>query len=131
MDAEMKAKIIVAAIFFAIIIAVRYISYMAKVDKIEKKKTNKKGKEVAIIEVQYLYFKYKIVRERLYNNKFAILFSVINAFIICCTFIFISIIPLHFMFQVLIGFVMLMGLIYSIYGIVGNILSKRGYKDEL
>ena len=50
-----------------------------------------------------------------------------NAFIISFTVVVLYILDLFIIWQFLIGFILLVGLIYSIYEIYGNILVKKGY----
>ena len=131
MDIVTKARIVVTVLAFIIILFVSYVMYVNKMKKIQAgKKNKKKNTEIRIMEVQYLYYKHKIVKERLYTKKFALLFSFINSLIICATFLTIELLPWHFGFRMLLGFAMLLGFIYSIYGIIGTILVKRGYKNE-
>ena len=125
-----KIKIIIAIIAFVLVFFALYINNLSKISKIKKGKKKKNNKEVILVETQYLFFKYKIIRERLYTKKYALIFALINSTIIVTTFLVIELIPWHFAFKMLIGFVLLLGLIYSIYGIIGSILVKRGYQNE-
>ena len=129
MNLSWKVKFIIALIAFIIIVIADFIILTIKMKNILKGKKKKKG-DIIVIEVQYLFFKYKIVKERLYNAKFASIFALINSFIICATFLVTEIVSWHLLFKLLLGFVFLMGLIYSLYGILGSILVKRGYKNE-
>jgi len=122
--------IISSVIAFVVIFIILFLLNVAKIDKIKKGKKKRNNKDVFLIEVQYLFYKYKINKERLYTRGYAALFAFINAFIISVTFWAIELIPWHLAFKMLIGFVLLMGFIYSIYGILGSILVKRGYQDE-
>ena len=127
---DKNVMIISIVIAFIIIFLVLFVFNVSKLSRIKKGKKKRNNKEVFLIEAQYLFFKYKIRKERLYTLGYAALFAFINSFIISATFWAIELIPWHFAFRMLIGFVMLMGFIYSIYGIMGNILVKRGYQDE-
>ena len=131
MDLSTKIKIGVSIIAFIIILFVSYVVIISKINNIKKgKKTKRKKEEIKILEVQYLHYKFHIPKERLYSKKLALLFSFINSVIICTTFVTIELLPWHFAFRMLLGFVLLLGFIYSIYGILGAILVKRGYQDE-
>ncbi|MCR5787938.1 MAG: hypothetical protein K6G37_02520, partial [Bacilli bacterium] len=54
--------------------------------------------------------------------------SLINGFIISVTVTVISNIKLHIAWQLLIGFALVFGLIYSVYEIYGRHLVKKGWK---
>lgn len=126
-----KITLIITAVAFIIVCLFLFLLNVNKINKIKKGKKKRNKKEIFLIEAQYLNYKYKIKKDRLYTNKFAFLFAFINAFIISVTFAVIELIPWHFAFKMLIAFALLLGFIYSIYGIMGNILVKRGYQDEL
>lgn len=132
MSAEMFVKVFIAVFAFLVFIIVFFTLNITTLTKIEKgKKSKKKGKELYLTEAQYLYFKYKINKKRLYNRKFAIIFALINSAIISITIFVIEMLPMRMEFGLVIGFVFLIGFIYSVYGIMGSILVKKGYQDEL
>ncbi|MBP5684120.1 MAG: hypothetical protein J6X02_02560, partial [Bacilli bacterium] len=80
MSAEMFVKVFIAVFAFLVFIIVFFTLNITTLTKIEKgKKSKKKGKELYLTEAQYLYFKYKINKKRLYNRKFAIIFALINS----------------------------------------------------
>ena len=57
--------------------------------------------------------------------------ALINSFIIAFVSTVISAIPAHVVWQLLVGFVLIFGLIYALYEIYGRILVKKGWgKDE-
>jgi hypothetical protein len=96
-----------------------------------RKLKNKKKKNNEIMEVNYLVGKFKLDKKKLFNKKVTLICSLINAFIISSVVTIISNIKLKMMWQLLIGFVLLFGLIYSLYEIYGRILVKKGkYKNE-
>ncbi len=127
---ENELKILITVIAFVVIIFVRYVIYLVSVDKIKKGK-KKKNKEINIIEVRYLNVKNKINKERLYTKGFALLFSTIDSFIICSAFLILELLHWALVFKMMLGLILVMGLIYSLYGILGNFLEKRGYQNEL
>ena len=129
-------------IFFGILMILVFVvdyffinlkKYNQIVNKGKKKVTNKKKKEVSseIGELNYLVAKFKLDKKKI-NYKSAILWiSFINAFIISFVSTVISAIPGHIIWQLLVGFVLIFILIYSLYEIYGRILVKKGWgKDE-
>ena len=106
-----------------ILIVLSIIFYLIDLRKISSKKKKKKE----ILEIKYLVNYYNIKKERILNKKFLLFTSIINAFIIAIVFFIITLIPLKTVWQLLIGFVLLFGLIYSIYGIIGKVLVIKGY----
>ena len=126
--------LIISIIAFFIIFLFSYTFSMNKANIILKKKKRKKNakKEIKIFGVTYLVLKFKLKKERLLTKKIIMIISLLEAFIISLVFFVINFLPLKMIWQMLIGFVLLFGLIYSIFGIFGSILLKRGYdKDEL
>ena len=92
-------------------------------------KKKKKNKKYEIIEVKYLVLTYGLSKEKLLTPKIIFLTSIIDAFIIALVFLIVMLLPWKIYWQLLVGFVLLMGLIYSLYGILGKILVKKGYKE--
>ena len=56
--------------------------------------------------------------------------SLIDAFIISFVFVVITIIPWDMGFSMLLGFVLLFGLIYALYEILGRVLVKKGWSKN-
>ncbi|MBQ6686906.1 MAG: hypothetical protein IJN03_00090 [Bacilli bacterium] len=116
-------------------INLRKYNLMFKKAKNTKKKLTKKStkkKEVKEFgEVNYLVGKFKLDKKKI-NYKSVILWTaIINSFIISFVSTVISAIPAHMIWQLLVGFVLIFALIYSLYEIYGRILVKKGWgKDE-
>lgn len=125
----MNYDYLIAGVAFVCIWIVLYLLNIKKTTAILKNKRNKKNKETIITEYKYLCSKFGINIKNLLNKKMAIVISFIDAFIITVVFLIIMLIPLKMMWQLLIGFVLLFGLIYSIYEILGRMLVKKGYKE--
>lgn len=126
--------LIISIITFFIVFLLSYMFSMNKVNNILKNKKSKKSKkkEIKIFGVTYLVLKFNLKKERLLTKKMILIISLLEAFIISTVFFVISFLPLNPIWQMLIGFMLLFGFIYSIFGIFGSILLKRGYdKDEL
>ena len=118
-----KENTIIAVIFFAIMVIFFYFRNVLKLAN--QKKKRKKDSE--IIEVKYLCITNDIDRNKLLSNKMMIVFSIINAIIVDFVFIIVMLIKVPIFVRFIIGLVLFLGLIYSIYGILGKYLLKRGY----
>ncbi len=119
MSTEMIVNIVLSAIAFIFVFLFFYIRDMRRL-KSKKKKV--------ITEVKYLMLRNNIKEEYLLNKGFLALTAFINAFIISAVFFFIEVLHWHILFKLMLGFVLTLALIYSIYGILGNILEKRSEK---
>ena len=124
------SKVEAAAILFGILFVIIFIldyflvnrRYLKRVDK------NKKVKEIT--EVSYLVSKFKLDKKKLQVNKLMIVIAIINAFIIALVSVSVMLIKINIILQLLIGFVLLIGLIYSLYEILGRILVKEGFEKD-
>lgn len=125
----MNYDYIIAGIAFVCIFIVLFVFNTKRTKDMLKNKKSKKNKELFITEYKYLCNKFNININNLLTKKMAFVISIIDSFIITIVFLVIMLIPLAIMWQLLIGFVLLFGLIYSIYEIVGRILVKKGYKE--
>ena len=80
-----------------------------------KKSKKTKKKEKPLMEIEYLCNKFKLNRNKLNYNEFMFTFPLINSFIITIVTLILELIRIPFIFRLLIGFVLLLGLIYAIY----------------
>lgn len=110
-----KETLIVSIVAFIIIFIFCYISDLRKL----------KAKKDNILEIKFLTSSYDVLAKHLLNKGFIVLISFINSLIITITFIVIELLNLKIMYKMMLGFVLCIGLIYSIYGILGKILEKR------
>ncbi|MBE6155283.1 MAG: hypothetical protein E7164_00825 [Firmicutes bacterium] len=125
----MKLDFIIALIAFVSITLFIDVSYMRKISP--SKSTKRKKKEAReIIEIRYLIISHNLKKEKLLNPKIILLISLIDALIITTVFLVIVLIPYSIIWQLMAGFVLLLGLIYSIYNILGMILYKKGYGEK-
>lgn len=124
-----KMNLFIAIFGLIIISVVLIIINLRKLRLINKNKKRKNG-EYKFLELLFLQYKYNIDQSKLLNKKFIILISIINALIISITFYISSLFNVNYVFQLLIAFVLVFGLIYSIYGIMGSIFIKKGYIYE-
>ncbi len=119
-------------IFIALFIIVFVVDYFLinkrKLNLIKTKGVTKKGKRKKIkniSEVDYLSAKFKLDTKKLDMDKMIIVISIINAFIISIVSSVIMLMPFAIMWQMIIAFVLLFGLIYALYEIYGRHLKKK------
>ena len=82
------------------------------------------------MELNYLISKFKLDKNKILYKPVCLYCSLFNGFIISLTVTIISNIKLKMMWQLLIGFVLLFGLIYSVYELYGRHLVKKGWKKK-
>ncbi len=110
-------------IYFGIIFIIVFLFYFLLLNRIKLKKQNYNK----IGEINYLIKKFKLDPKKINYQATANIVALINAFIISFTCVAITIFEMKLMWQLLIGFVLLFSLIYSIYEIYGRILVKKGW----
>lgn len=119
-------------IFMALFIIVFVVDYFLinkrKLNLIKNKGVTKKGKRKKIkniSEVDYLSAKFKLDTKKLDMDKMIIIISIINAFIISIVSSVIMLMPFAIMWQMIIAFALLFGLIYALYEIYGRHLKHK------
>ena len=128
---EIQISIISGIITLIIVFIVDYfLILLPKCKIINGKKTKKKDKKVYIVELQYLINRFNLDIKKIDLDYVIKWIAFINAFIIALTSSVIMLIPWHMIFQLLVGFVLLLGLIYSLYEIYGRHLVKKGWKKQ-
>lgn len=125
----MYIDLIIAAVAFVIISVFLYFFYLKKIT-VSKSKKKKKKEAREIIEIRYLVLTYNLNKEKLLKPSIILLISILDALIITGVFLVVVHIPYAIIWQLLAGFVLLLGLIYSIYNILGRILVKKGYDKK-
>ena len=90
----------------------------------------KKRKYTSIGELNYLLKKFNLDRKKLPVRKMLLVFSLLDALIMAFTASFITALPINTIFQMLVGFVLLFALIYSLYEIYGRHLENKYKKKE-
>lgn len=123
MKDQIMINSIISLVAFVIIFGFFYLRDLKRLNS--KKKKDKKNQ---IVEIKYLMLRNNIKEEYLLNKGFFALTAGINAFIISSVFFLIEMLNWHIVLKLMLGFVLTLGLIYSIYGILGNILEKRSNK---
>jgi len=90
----------------------------------------KSRKKREIGEVTYLLKKFSLDEQKLSIRSMLLWISIFDAFIISFVGTFIILLPVSFIWQLLIGFVLLFALIYAIFELYGRYLVKKGYQKE-
>ena len=119
-------------VFIVVFLVNYFLIYNYGYNSIKKQKKKKRQKKIE----EYIGFSYIIPKFNLDINKMNLnisflLLSLINAFIIGLVFVIIYLIPWSLSFRMLLGFVLLFGLIYSLYEILGKIFVKKGWKKDV
>lgn len=100
-------------------------------ENIKKQKSKKKNKKLEeFVGLSYLIPKFKLDINKMNLNYVFFMVSLIDAFIISFVFVVITIIPWDMGFSMLLGFVLLFGLIYALYEILGRGLVKKGWSKN-
>ena len=131
----MNEYLLSVCIFIALFIIVFVVDYFLinkrKLNLIRNKGVTKKGKQKKIkniSEIDYLSFKFKLDTKKLDMDKMIIVISIINAFIISIVSSVIMLMPFAIMWQMIIAFALLFGLIYALYEIYGRHLKRKEEK---
>ena len=125
-------------VFLIVYIFCYYIAGRIKVPKEQNKdKTTSKGKKVKkekpfkyTNEGKLMIIRYNLDEKKVDYQELLRWTSFCNAFVISLTSTIICSIPLKMYYQLAIGFVILFGLIYSIFEIVGRHLNKKWGKEN-
>ena len=126
---DYKLSICLSIIAFIIVFIVDYFFInKKKLTLIKNKGITKKGKKKKIKnigELDYIIAKFKLDFKKINSDKVIIWISLINSFIISTVSFIIMILPFKIMWQMLIAFILLFCLIYSLYEIYGRYLRKK------
>ena len=125
----MDISIIIGIITFIVVLIVDYYFVLIpKYNIIQGKKTKRKSNNNTIMEVQFLVSKFKLNDSKIDYKYLLKRIAFLNALIISFTSTIIMYIPLKMMWQLLIGFVIVFGLIYALYELLGRHLVRKGWK---
>jgi hypothetical protein len=113
-------------IFFIILFVILFLIYALRTLIKTRRKTLKN-----MGEITYLINRFKLDEKKLNYKSLAYIVSFINSFIISLSSSLISAINLYYIWQLMIGFVLLISLIYSLYGILGVILKRKGMSKNV
>ena len=125
---EFNITIASGIITFIVIFLIDYfVILVPKCHYLQGKKKKTKKKEVTIMELQYLQNKFKLDLFKVDLDYVIKWFAFLNSFIIALTSTIIMLIPLNMILQLIIGFVLLIALIYALYELFGRHLVKKGW----
>ena len=104
-----------------------YVYYKLGYRSMFKKKKKKRNKKIEdFIGISYFVIRYKLDISKCNLNLLFGVLSLVNAFIITVVFMIINLLDWDLPFSMLLGFVLLFGLIYAMYEILGKYLDKKG-----
>lgn len=118
----MKEKIIINVIYFVVSYLIIFLLYSLVINR--KKKSYKDATKQ--MDILYLVNKFKLNTKKTKYNTMKWITNIINPLIISITFIIVTNIK-SFILGIMIGFLVMMMLIYSIYEIIGRILKKKEF----
>ncbi len=126
---EYLVSLLIFIILFIIVFLVDYfLINKRKLNRIKSKGLTKKGKTKkikSISEIDYMTAKFKLDPKKLNLDKIIIGISILNAFIISIVSSIVMIMPFAIMWQLIIAFALLFGLIYALYEIYGRHLKHK------
>ena len=126
---EYLLSVCIFIVLFMIVFLVDYfLINKRKLDVIKNKGVNKKGKKKKIkniSEIDYLTAKFKLKEKELDMEAMIIVISLINAFIISIVSSIVMLMPFAIMWQMIVAFALLFGLIYCLYEIYGRHLKHK------
>lgn len=126
---ELEITVIWAIVIFVLTFLINFFGILCRgLRKLRNKKYKKKIKEIKdFAGMSLVVNKFNLDVEKM-NIKYAFtMISLINAFIISFVFLVISLVPWHMSFRMLLAFVLLFGLIYALYDILGKHFVKKGW----
>ncbi len=133
----MNEYLLSACIFIVLFVIVFVVDYFLinkrKLNLIKNKgitKKRKKKKIKSISEIDYISLKFKLDSKKLDMDKMIIVISLINAFIISVVSSVVMLMPFAIMWQLIVAFALLFGLIYALYEIYGRHLKHKEEKKK-
>lgn len=122
----MKEKIIINVIYFVVSYLIIFLLYSLVINR--KKKSYKDATKQ--MDVLYLVNKFKLNTKKTKYNTLKWITNIVNPLIISITFIIVTNIK-SFILGIMVGFLVMMMLIYSIYEIIGRILKKKEFDKNV
>ncbi len=120
----MKETIIINLIYFLCAYLILFLIYVFIINK--KRKLYKEGKNT--LEVNYIVNKFKLDMRKIKYKELKWTLTFINPLIMSLTFIIVINIK-NTLLSLLLGFIIMIILIYSVYEIIGRYFKKRGEKN--
>ncbi len=115
MDNIILQSLIEFIVGYVVVFLILYFFYY------RKNKKNKKG----LVEIEYLIARFGLKLKKEDIEKMVMPIVLMNTFIIIFTWVFINLLPIDFIWQLCVGFVLVVALIYSIYEIYGRHIAKK------
>ena len=130
---NLDINLIWSLILFIVVFLVNYLWVFKRgYENIKKQKKKKKNKKLEdFIGLSYLVPKFKLDINKMNLNYVFLTVSLIDAFIISLVFLVLALIPWNIGFSMLLGFVLLFGLIYSLYELLGRSFVKKGWSKNV
>ncbi|MCM1052426.1 MAG: hypothetical protein NC483_00390 [Ruminococcus sp.] len=129
-----KLAIITFIVLFIVVFIVDYYLILKKrlnlINNKGKTKKGKKKKVKSIEEIDYMVIKFKLSEKKINKNKAIRDIALINSFIIAIVSSILMIVPYKLIWQMLIAFVLLLGLIYSLYELYGRHLKRKEEREN-
>ncbi len=122
---RLEAGIIVFLVLFIVIFVFDYFFIKRKYLKKKRKKKNNE-----LMELSYLINKFNLNKDALNLKRLLLCISLINAFIISLVSVTVLVIDTYVILKFIIGFILLIALIYAIYELLGRFLERK-YKNGL
>lgn len=85
----------------------------------------KKKSILKSMQVQFLKVRFNLTNKDLNPKKIGLIISFIDPFIISLTGTIVSLPKWNYVFEIILGFVLLMALIYSIYELLGRLIKRK------
>ena len=126
MSKELLFALSFIGIFLVVFITHMFFITIPAINKLTGEKKSKKGKKPkSIMEIDYLCSKFKLDKKKLNYNELKVMIPLLNSIIITLVTLIIDLIKLPMIIKLVIGFVLLVGLIYALYEIYGRHLLKK------
>lgn len=113
-------------IYFSICFVVVFLLYLV-INKILRKKIKESREQ---IEINYLINRFKLNMKITKYKTIKLIVYILNSFIIAVTFTIIVNLKYKYAYKLMIAFIVMFILIYSLYEIVGRILKRRELKNN-
>lgn len=127
----MQSIIIWGLFVFLIVFLVNYFLVLKLGYKNINRGKKKKKKVEDLLGLSLVIPKFNLSVEKMNLNLAFFWISIVNAFIISVVFIVISIIEWNLGFRMLLGFVLLFALTFSLYELLGRLFKKKGWSKNV
>ena len=119
--------IVKSLIYFGICFVVILLIYLLFINR-KFRKEYKEGKEQ--VEIYYLIKRFKLNMRLTKYKTIKLIVSILNSFIVAFTFTVIINLKVKYVYKLMIAFLIMFILIYSLYEITGRILKKKELKNN-